>query len=277
VLWFNAFVFVGAAVAGARLPVPARRNGRGRRGAGTRRGSADDAAVAGAAVGADAWDGALTDPDLARLAPVAHPEVLFGLTTMSLIRGLAGFLVFLLAFGLRRLHAPLWWYGLALGGSGIGALLGLVLVARLRERLSEQQIILSAIWLIGVAAVGAALWGTLLAQVMLAVVVGVAGSIAQPSFDALAQRLVPRAAQGRAFAKFATRQQLVWVLGAIIPVVVVFPMPAGDAVMAAVAGMGGLFYVTSRRALRGRALPRQHRSRPHPPRHPRGAGEPPTA
>ena len=154
---------------------------------------------------------------------------------MSLIRGLAGFLVFLLAFGLRREHAALWWYGLALGMSGVGALVGLILVARIRRFLIEQQILLGAIWLIGLAAIGAAIWGTLLAQVVLATVVGVAGSMAQPSFDAMTQRY--------------------------IPVVISFPFPAGDAVMAAVAGVGGLFYVTSRSALRHRALPHQRPGR----------------
>ena len=42
--------------------------------------------------------------DLVRLQPVAHPEVLLGLTAMSIIRGLQGFQIFLLAFGLRRLN-----------------------------------------------------------------------------------------------------------------------------------------------------------------------------
>ncbi len=203
------------------------------------------------------WDEP-ADRDLARLQQAAHPEVLLGLTTMSLIRGLAGFLVFLLAFGLRREHASLWWYGLALAGSGVGALLGLLLVSRLRQRLIEQQILLLAVWLIAGVALGCAFWGTAGAQVVLAFFVGLAGSLAQPSFDAMTQQLVPPAAQGHTFARFATRQQLVWVVGAIIPVVVAFPFPAGDAVMAAVGGAGGVFYVTSRRALRHRALPRGH-------------------
>ncbi len=262
VLIFNTFVFAGAAIAGARLPVPRSRTkvtGSDRRA---------DRGVAGPSVstpvraadpgGAGEW-GDERERELASLQPIAHPEVLFGLTTMSLIRGLAGFLVFLLAFGLRREHAALWWYGLALGMSGVGALVGLTLVSRIRRFLSEQQILLASIWLIAVVALGAALWGTLLAQVVLALFVGVAGSLAQPSFDAMTQRLVPPAAQGRAFARFTTRQQLVWVVGALIPVVIAFPFAAGDVVMAAVGAVGGLFYLTSRSALKHRALPRQQR------------------
>ncbi|HVX23603.1 MAG TPA: MFS transporter [Acidimicrobiales bacterium] len=285
VLVFDAFVFAAAAVAGLRLPVPGlRRSGAGSRAgsrAGGRRRSPNPGRPvaggdvtrnvrgadryeardpAGAAAGAagpgggTGWDDPV-DADLARLQPVAHPEVLFGLTTVSLMRGLAGFMVFLIAFGLRREHAALWWYGLVLGASGLGSLLGLLAMSRLRQWLSEQQILLGAVWLIAVGAIAAAFWGAIPAQAMLALFVGFAGSLAQPSFDAIAQRFVPLPAQGRAFARFATRQQLVWVLGALIPVVIAFPFPAGDVVMAAVAAVGGLFYVTSRRALRNRALP----------------------
>ena len=264
VLIFDVFVFAAAAVAAFRLPVPRlhRRSStdrpvpsgdpalgpaiRGRPAIGSRR------AGAGRADWAEH-----DDPDVARLQPLAHPEVLFGLTTVSLMRGLSGFMVFLLAFGLRREHAALWWYGLALAAAGLGSLLGLLAMSRLRARLNEQQILLGAIWLIAIGAIGAAFWGTIVAQAMLALIVGFAGSLGQPSFDAIAQRYVPLAAQGRAFARFATRQQLVWVLGALIPVVIAFPFPAGDVVMAAVAAVGGLFYVTSRRALRNRAVPRQ--------------------
>ena len=97
---------------------------------------------------------------------------------------------------------------------------------------------------------GVAFWGTLLAQVVLAFVVGLAGALAQPSFDAMTQRYIPPAAQGRAFARFATRQQLIWVLGALLPVVINFRLTQGDAVMAVLAAIGGLTYVTGRRALR---------------------------
>jgi hypothetical protein len=258
VLVFAAFVFAGAAVAGFRLPqLRARRKSA--RGSGWSPyddpGTPAAAPAPGAGRTTEDWE-EVEDPDLAALQPIAHPEVLLALSANSLLRGLAGFLIFLLAFGLRRLHAPLYWYGLALGGSGVGALVGLVLVPRLRRRLIEQSILLAAIALVAVGALGAALWGTLLAQVVLSAVVGIAGSLGQPSFDALTQRLVPPAAQGRAFARFATRQQLVWVAGALIPVVIDLTLPTGNAVMAVAAATGALAYGLSRRALRSRALPR---------------------
>ncbi|MGP0029638.1 MAG: MFS transporter [Acidimicrobiales bacterium] len=237
----NAFVFMGAAVAGYRLPVLSRR-----------RVNPEPTPAVAPSTPESPPDAPPDDrpPDVVRLQPVANPEVLLGLTAMSIIRGLQGFQIFLLAFGLRRLHVGLYVYGLALTASGIGAIVGLVLMGRLRERLTEQQLLVSSLWLIAVSSAGVALWGTLVAQVLLAFLIGVAGALGQPSFDALTQRLIPRSAQGRAFARFATRQQLVWVLGALIPVVITLTLPQGDLVMAILAAVAGVTYVSGRRALR---------------------------
>jgi MFS family permease len=164
---------------------------------------------------------------------------------------LQGFMIFMLAFGLRRMHGVgLYWYGLVLAGSGAGAIIGLVLVGRLRKRMNEQQLLLSSLWLIAISAAGCAVWGTLLAQVVLAFMVGLCGAVAQPSFDAMTQRLIPLSAQGRAFARFGMRQQLVWVVGSLIPLIIVFTLPQGDATMAVLAALGGLTYVSGRRAAR---------------------------
>jgi hypothetical protein len=84
--------------------------------------------------------------------------------------------------------------------------------------------------------------------VILAFMVGLAGAVAQPSFDSMTQRLIPLSAQGRAFARFGMRQQLVWVVGSLVPVIISFSLPQGDATMAVLAALGGLSYVTGRRA-----------------------------
>jgi MFS family permease len=150
----------------------------------------------------------------------------------------------------------LYWYGLVLAGSGAGAIIGLVLVGRLRKHLSEQQLLLASLWLIAASAAGVALWGTLFAQVVLAFMVGLCGAVAQPSFDSMTQRLIPLSVQGRAFARFGMRQQLVWVIGSLVPLVVAFSLPAGDATMAILAALGGLSYVSGRRAAHAPRMPR---------------------
>ena len=62
----------------------------------------------------------------------------------------------------------------------------------------------------------------------------------------MTQRYIPPSAQGRAFARFATRQQLVWVIGALIPVAIVMPLVSGDIVIAVIAGLGALLYAVGR-------------------------------
>ncbi len=243
-LVFDTFVFAAAAIAALRLPVS-----RARRPPATPSPSAEAPSARPVPL----------DPDLASLQPVAEPQVLLGLAANSTLRGIAGFFVFMLAFGLRRLNAGLFWYGFALGASGVGSLLGLLSVPRLRRRLNEQQILLGALWLVGILASVTALIGNLPAQGLLALSIGIAGSLGQPSFDALTQRHVPVDQQGRMFARFATRQQLVWVLAAIVPVIVSMPLVVGDVVIAATGAIGGLLYFTSRKTLHTRALPRQFR------------------
>lgn len=134
-----------------------------------------------------------------RLQPIANPEVMLGLTAMCIVRGLTGFMTFMLAFGLRRIHGVgLYWYGLILAGTGVGAIVGLVLVGRLRKHLSEQQLLLGSLWVIAATAAGMAFWHVLFSQVVLGFMVGLSGAIAQPSFDSMTQRFIPLSAQGRA-------------------------------------------------------------------------------
>ncbi len=244
VLIFATLVFVAATVAGARLPVLISRQGD--------KGWTDKTTQVREFGRPTAQDEQLAfEADLVRLQPVAHPEVMLGLTAMCIVRGLQGFMIFMLAFGLRRMHGVgLYWYGLVLAGSGAGAIVGLVLVGRLRKRMNEQQLLLCSLWGIAIGAAGCAVWGTLFAQVVLAFVVGLCGAVAQPSFDAMTQRYIPPSAQGRAFARFGMRQQLVWVVGSLIPLIIAFTLPQGDATMAVLAALGGLSYVSGRRAAR---------------------------
>lgn len=238
VLRLDVLVFVAATVAALRLPI--------RRAA---------TATSGSRAGADAAQGWGSEAGpLAALGTmaVAEPEVTLALSAMSVLKGLVGFLTLLLAFGLRRMKVATWWFGLMLAASMAGAVVGVVLVPRARRVLTEPQMLALSIWLVAVFAVLAAAVHGLLMQALLAFVIGVAAAAAKPAFDALVQRYIPVSAQGRAFARFETRLQLVWVLGALLPVVTAMPLQAGDVVIAAVAGVSGLSYLTGRRAVRHR-------------------------
>jgi len=237
VLRLDMVVFLVGTVLALRLPIRH-----------TARTSAGMAAPVGAVSEAGSWDPA---GPLSALGPAAstHPEVTFALSAMSILKFAVGFLAFLLAFDLRRAHATIW-YGPTLGLSIAGAVVGVLVVPRARRVLKEQQVLALAIWLVAVTAAVTAVVGGVVIQMLLAFVIGVAGGAGKPAFDALVQRYVPTAAQGRAFARFETRLQLVWVIGALLPVVAATPLTAGDIVIAAVCGVGGLSYMTGRRAVR---------------------------
>jgi hypothetical protein len=198
--------------------------------------------------GIDDWEEDAAD--LAALRPLADTDVLLALMPMSVLKALVGFLTFLFAFGLRRQGAATWWFGLLLGAVTAGALIGVLLVSRIRRVLSEQQILMTSLWLVSAFALAGFAVSARLFQAVVAVAVGLAGAVAKPSFDALVQRHVDESNQGRAFARFETQFQLVWVVGAFVPVVLTLPIPGGDLVMALVAGVGALSYLSSVRSTR---------------------------
>jgi len=250
VIWVSIAVFAGAAVAGARLPVP-RHLGRAlasRRGDRTPR----PTPAAGVEMAPDfdpEWAG--DEEDLAAFQPFADTEVILALMPMSVLKALVGFSTFLFAFGLRRAGAATWWFGFVLGGLTAGALIGVLLVSRIRRYLDEQQMLTGSLLLVAVVTVVGAFYTSRWFWAMIALVVGLASAVAKPSFDALVQRHVRESNQGRAFARFETRFQLMWVVGSFVPVVLSLPVAAGSLVMAVVAALGAVSYLSSRRAVQG--------------------------
>lgn len=269
VVWLALLVFVAGAVAGLRLPVRRSRSIRGAPAGPEPRWTAgstgSDLVVASSPYPTSAHptspmlgrqpfiEDLDDDQDLAPFRPIANGEVLLALVPMSALKALVGFLTFLFAFGLRREGAATWWFGLLLGSITAGALVGVLLVSRIRRLLSEQQILVASLWLVAAFAALGAIERARLVQTVVAFAVGVAGAIAKPSFDALVQQFVPESNQGRAFARFETRLQLVWVVGAFVPVVLALPIPAGYLVMAIFAAVTGIFYMSGRRSVRDHA------------------------
>jgi MFS family permease len=211
-------VFAGATVVSVRLPRPAR------------------------AARIDPLRMSQDERDVHALNPLGDGEVAWGLAAASLLRFSVGFATFLLAFGLRRAHAGLGWFAVALTLSALGALAGLGLVTRVRERLRESSLLSLALLGTGVGAALASLAPTLFVQTLFAGWLGLWAAVAQPSFDAITQREVAPGAQGRTFARFAVRQQLGWVVGALIPVGVSLNFADGDHLLALVSLVGAVTY-----------------------------------
>jgi hypothetical protein len=187
------------------------------------------------------------EKDVALLNPVGDAEVVWALGAASLLRFSVGFATFLLAFGLRREHAGLTWFAAALACSGLGSLVGLSFVTRMREKISEPALLSLALALTGAGAFVASSVATLGTQVAFAAWLGLSSSIAQPSFDAITQRHVAPGSQGRTFARFAVRQQFAWVLGALLPVAFSLSFVVGDRIVVAAMTLGTVGYLVGRK------------------------------
>lgn len=134
-------------------------------------------------------------------------------------RALVGFLLFLLAFGLKRANVSDAGFGFVLGCAGLGSFVGAVVVPRLRRGTNEEWLIAAALLLgAGASLIAQSNFGLDLAAV-LAGAVGIVASATRLGFEALVQREAPEAARGRAFARFETLFQLAWVVGAALPTV----------------------------------------------------------
>jgi hypothetical protein len=226
VLVVASFVYVGATVASARLQRPTQ-------------------LVRDQVAGLTQFE-----RDLNALNPLGDVEVAWGLGAAALMRFSVGFATFLLAFGLRRESAGLGWYAFALGLSALGALGGLAFVTRMRNVLKESTLLTIALFATGVGAAFASTHPVLWVQVLLAGWLGSSAAVAQPSFDAITQKNVAPGAQGRTFARFAVRQQLLWVLGALIPVAIALSFSAGDRLLAVLMILASVVYPIGRRAAR---------------------------
>jgi hypothetical protein len=159
-------------------------------------------------------------------------------------------MVFLVAFAFRRTHAPVWWYGIALAGSVGGNLVGAAIAPRLRARVREEWILVGSV--LAVAAVGfltipVGLLQRRPATSLLAVTVGLAAGTAKLAFDSLVQQDVPAASHGRAFGRLEAAFQLVWVLGGLVPVLIVLSLRAGNMIVTATAVGAAIVYLVANR------------------------------
>src|SRR3546814_7339333 len=75
--------------------------------------------------------------------------VLLAASAMALLRGIVGFLTFLLAFALRTDGSPTWHFGVVIALSGIGSFLGAAVAPPLRRQTSEEHIISGSLVQIG--------------------------------------------------------------------------------------------------------------------------------
>ena len=181
--------------------------------------------------------------------PGANQGLWLAASSMGVLRGAVGFLAFLLAFELRSKGGSAAGYGLVLGAAGAGNLVGAALAPRLRLTLREDQMLGASLVSATVVAIVAALLGGALGAVLVVAGLGVASASAKLAFDALAQRDAPTSEKGRLLAQFEARFQMLWVIGAFIPVVLPIPARLGYVLMAALVGAAAVSLIVGRRSL----------------------------
>jgi hypothetical protein len=183
-------------------------------------------------------------------AEMHTPSILLGSSAFAVLRASVGFLVFFAAFSLKGDLV-------ALGAAGVAAYVGNfggVLVApALRRSVREEVILASSLVVPAVFTLLGALVAGSTGFVLAALTIGIGAAAGRLGFDSLVQRDGPDAVRGRAFAKFETRFQLVWVLGGIVAIIP-FAKQMGLFLLAVVLGFAAVSYVAALRAARGRQM-----------------------
>lgn len=204
-------------------------------------------------------------------AELRDAPVVWAATATAVLRGLVGFVTFLLAFEFRGGKdgldvstlgsalggatatargiditgdpaAPAWHFAVVLIAAAAGALLGAHLAPLVRERISEElmlQTVLAAVCGAGLFAVFA---NNLFGTTLMAFAVVCAASTGKLAFDSLVQRVAPDANHGRSFARFEARFQIVWVLGALVSAQLPLNIVVGHLVVVAASSCGLVSY-----------------------------------
>ncbi|MDQ1448088.1 MAG: hypothetical protein QOC79_1059 [Actinomycetota bacterium] len=182
-------------------------------------------------------------------------------TAMGLLRSVVGFFTFFAAFALKRSHEPAWVFGLVLIASAAGNGLGTLISPLLRKKVREEWMLAGALLVPAFPLVFAARDYGRVSLVAAAATVAAATACGRVAFDSLLQRDGAETVRGRAFARFETRFQLVWVAGGVGSVLVPGGGRGGIFVVAVVLLFAGLSYVGAFR----RAAPRNARPSLPPP------------
>lgn len=190
-------------------------------------------------------------PDEVRLeAEELHqPSIILAGSAMAVIRVAVGTIVFLSAFAFKGDKLELI---VVLGAYGLGSFVGNLVAPIARQHVREEVILVTcllvaAAFLLFGALTGGGVGGAALASIAVAT----ASAAGRVGFDSLLQRDGPDAAHGRAFARFETRFQVAWVLGALFGLI---PFSEGVGLLAIglLLLFAGLSYLAALRTARSR-------------------------
>jgi Major Facilitator Superfamily len=196
-------------------------------------------------------------------AELHAPSILLAGSAMGLLRGAIGFITFFLAFGLRDNGEPAWVFGAIIVAAGVGGFLGNLVAPQLRKITREEVILVGSLIAPAVICLFAARSESLGWTMVAAGLVAAGAASGRVAFDSLLQRDAPDAVRGRSFARFETRFQITWVVGALIPVAippVYQDLRIGLFALAVSLAFSGLSYAVGMRAAREAVARRRHRA-----------------
>jgi hypothetical protein len=161
------------------------------------------------------------------------PTVRFSAGAMTVLRAAVGFLTFLVAFALKRSGEPLWFFAAVALSGVLGGLCGAFISPVLRGHLRrEEPLLVIALLIAALGSLAASMYLDRGSELVALFAVLCAATIGRQGFDSILQRDAPDAARGRAFARFETLYQLIWVFGALTAVVLEPTTTAGLASLA---------------------------------------------
>ncbi len=160
------------------------------------------------------------------------------------LRAATGFLLFTLAFALRRSGEPTWWFGLLAASGTAGGFIGLLVAPRLPSNLREEAVVIACIVAAGVGAVLAFVAFSLPVLVVFGLLVGASAELGRLAFQSLMQRMTPGGAHGRVFVRYEIAFQLAWVTGALIPAMLPIDFRGAFLILAALYLVAGVGYLT---------------------------------
>ncbi|CAN5574479.1 hypothetical protein BH10ACT1_BH10ACT1_33080 [soil metagenome] len=169
-------------------------------------------------------------------------------SAMGLIRACVGFLTLLVAFDFRGGDRPAWQFGVVGAASVLSQLAGAAAGPRIRSLTSEENLLTGVLGLLVAGGLIAVVIGDVAGATILGACVGFAAGGGKLAFDSILPRDAPDANRGRAFAKFETRFQVTWVIGALVPVAVTMSVGVGFAVVLVLAVIALTSYLVARLA-----------------------------
>jgi hypothetical protein len=191
-----------------------------------------------------------TVPDSVTYVELHRPTIVATSWAFTMVRAAVGFFVFGLAFALRRESEPAWMYGAAVALYGAGAFAGNMAAPVLRRRYGEDLLTAGSLVVLSVVAAFAALGQSRPLVFLVAAALGGAASVARQGFDAMVQTRAPTATHGRAFARFETRFQVAWVVGAIAATAIGIPIRISLTILAAALVPAAVLYLRALREAR---------------------------